>query len=99
MLEILIITIPIVLKIINAQLEQLDSIKGLGSRLTRNYKIDKNIDDKVNLIHFCVRISTITAISIIRHRFKSTPIHGPRFTEPGLPWWSHIQVLTDVDVH
>jgi len=30
--------------------------------------------------------------------FKSTPSNGPRFTALGLPWWSPIQLLTEVVV-
>jgi len=30
--------------------------------------------------------------------FKSTPTNGPVFTAPGLPWWSPVQVLTEVDL-
>jgi len=33
----------------------------------------------------------------IGHRFKSTPMNGPRFRVPGLPWWSPIEVITEVD--
>jgi len=34
----------------------------------------------------------------IGHIFKSTPTNGPRFTTSGLPWWSPIRVLVEVDV-
>jgi len=34
------------------------------------------------------RVSTMTAIKTVGHRFRSTPTNGPRFTAPGLPWRS-----------
>jgi len=30
------------------------------------------------------------------HRFRSTKTNRPKFTSPGLPWWSPIQVLTKI---
>jgi len=30
----------------------------------------------------------------VDHIFRSTPTNGSRFTVPGLPWWSPIQLLT-----
>jgi len=47
---------------------------------------------------FYVRVSTITAIWTAGHRFKTKPTNWPRFTAPSLPWWSPIQVLTEVFV-
>jgi len=43
--------------------------------------------------------NTITAIQTVGFRFKSTMTNRPRVTAPGLPLWSPIQVLTEVDVH
>jgi len=43
----------------------------------------------------------ITAIPVGRsvgHRFKFTPDERTMSTAHSLPWWSHIQVLTEVDV-
>jgi len=42
---------------------------------------------------FYFRVSTITAIKSISHKFESTLTDGTRFTAAGLPWWSPIQVL------
>jgi len=47
---------------------------------------------------FNICISAIMTIQTVGHRFKSIPTNGPRFTVPGLPWWSPIQVLTEFDV-
>jgi len=47
---------------------------------------------------FYVCVNTITAIETVGHRFKATSTNGHRFTALGLPWWSPIQVLADVDV-
>jgi len=45
-----------------------------------------------------VLVTSITSIWTIGHILKSTPTNGPRFTAHGLPWWSPIKVLTEVDV-
>jgi len=44
-----------------------------------------------------VLVSTITVTITIIHRFQSTPTNRPRFTEPSLPCWSPILVLTEID--
>jgi len=47
---------------------------------------------------FYDRVSTITAVLMIGHRLKFILTNGPRFIAPGLPWWSTIQVVIEVDV-
>jgi len=47
---------------------------------------------------FYVRVSTMTAIYTVGHRYKYTPTNGPRLTDAYLPWWSPIHVLSEVDV-
>jgi len=48
----------------------------------------------IGLVWFILRPCQQT----VGHRFKSTSTNELRFTAPGLPWWSPIQVLTEVDV-
>jgi len=46
----------------------------------------------------CKPIGLPMATQTIVHRFNETPTNGSRLTTAGLPWWSPIQVLTEVDV-
>jgi len=57
----------------------------------------KMFDCLFGLFYVCVRM--LTDVKTIGHRIKSTPTNGPRFTVPSLPWWSPMQVLTEVDVY
>jgi len=57
-----------------------------------------NLENRVGpiILRPCQHVNGYNRRSL--YRFKSTPTNEARFTAPSLPWWSLIQVLTEVDV-